>query len=216
MNADGPPRRRNIKEPNLRKGSAQRPIEDYLFFPAACESALPASVLVVALERLLDSAFAALVATFGLVTFLLLDFTAIYFTSPRVGCIYSTTQQQTRSIQHICMDNMKVDILGTTYSVVVRNVKEDKRLEGYSGYCDPTSHELVIEDGEGSDLRDFPAYQRRVLRHEIIHAFMFESGLGSDATYKRDEETHPELMIDWFARQAPKIYRTFQAAGIID
>ena len=109
------------------------------------------------------------------------------------------------------MDGITLDILGTPYKVSVRNENDDKALELCSGYCDQTTHELVVEDGKTSDLSDFAEYQRRALRHEIIHAYLFESGLGADAIYAFDGE-HPEMMIDWFARQAPKIFKTFKEA----
>lgn len=114
------------------------------------------------------------------------------------------------------MDELKLDILGTPYTVRLRTPEQDKILEECAGYCDHTTHEIVIEAQTEKCydcVKEYPAYQRRVLRHEIIHAFLFESGLGGDATYQQDGETHPELMVDWFARQAPKIFAAYQTAG---
>ncbi|MBR6027966.1 MAG: hypothetical protein IKP40_02675, partial [Clostridia bacterium] len=115
------------------------------------------------------------------------------------------------------MDELKVDILGTPYTVRLRTPEQDKILEECAGYCDHTTHEIVIE-GQAEPsfglVKDYPAYQKRVLRHEIIHAFLFESGLGGDATYTEDGQAHPEMLVDWFARQAPKIYEVYMAAGV--
>lgn len=116
------------------------------------------------------------------------------------------------------MDDLRLDILGTPYMVRLRTPEQDKALEECDGYCDHTSHEIVIEaqtERSYDCVKEYPAFQRRVLRHEIIHAFLFESGLGGDATYRQDGETHPELMVDWFARQASKIYTAYQAAGAL-
>ncbi len=117
------------------------------------------------------------------------------------------------------MNKMTISILGTKYTVHVRTEESDETLKQCDGYCDHTNHEIVLRDHsvrEPGDVSDLQAYEHRVLRHEIIHAFLFESGLGADATYSQERETHPEMLVDWFARQAPKIYKAYQAAGIID
>ena len=43
-------------------------------------------------------------------------------------------------------------------------------------------------------------FEKKVLRHEIIHAFFGESGLRSQSEYAQNEE-----LIDWIAIQIPKI-----------
>lgn len=115
------------------------------------------------------------------------------------------------------MDGMTLSILGVNYTVKVTTATVDKNLSDCAGYCDPTSHKIVIEDcgldDDGFD--DWLERQNRILRHEILHAFLFESGLGADATYIQEGQTHPETMVDWFARQAPKIYAVYKTAGII-
>ncbi|MBR6029176.1 MAG: hypothetical protein IKP40_08790, partial [Clostridia bacterium] len=115
------------------------------------------------------------------------------------------------------MDGMELVILGSRYTVHVRTAEQDEILTECDGYCDHTTREIVIE-GQAEPsfglVKDYPAYQKRVLRHEIIHAFLFESGLGGDATYTEDGQAHPEMLVDWFARQAPKIYEVYMAAGV--
>ena len=63
--------------------------------------------------------------------------------------------------------------------------------------------------------RDLAAYQRKVIRHEIIHAFLYESGLAenslSASAWGKNEE-----MVDWMAVQSPKIFRAFREAGVDD
>lgn len=50
----------------------------------------------------------------------------------------------------------------------------------------------------------------RVLRHEILHAFIFECGLDTENSWARNEE-----MIEFFALQSYKIATVFSAANII-
>ena len=103
-----------------------------------------------------------------------------------------------------------VNILGTEYSVEHRTEKQDSHLREADGYCDKTTCMVVIADRENeSDLGDYGQYQRKVTRHELIHAFLFESGL-------HQEFGHDEVTIDWFAVQFPKIMKAFKEAGCAD
>ena len=55
---------------------------------------------------------------------------------------------------------------------------------------------------------------RQVTRHEIIHAFLFESGLDISSG-KADNWAVNEEMVDWFCIQIPKIQRCMQEAGVL-
>lgn len=103
----------------------------------------------------------------------------------------------------------KVNILGTTYKVYFRSQSEDELLRNCDGYCDKTTHTIVVlKDAEDCDLGDFEVYQKKVLRHEIIHAFHFESGLQENLEIK--PSGFPETLVDWFAIQYPKIKKVFE------
>lgn len=107
----------------------------------------------------------------------------------------------------------KVNVLGTEYTITVSNEKQDKIMKGADGYTDKTTKRIVVLDKpEDNDLGDFDSYQRKVLRHEIIHAFLFESGLHGNANYSADGE-HPEMMVDWFAVQFDKLEAAFIDSG---
>lgn len=107
---------------------------------------------------------------------------------------------------------MKINVLGTSYSVYKKNRKKDDILSKCDGYCDKTSKKIVvIEKDEDNELEMFEVYQRKVLRHEIIHAFLFESGLHEN--FEHTPMGHEETMIDWYAAQYPKIKKAFVDAG---
>ena len=57
---------------------------------------------------------------------------------------------------------------------------------------------------------DIEPVQKKTLRHEIIHAFMFESGLDECSTWGVDES-----LIDWIALQFPKMLKAFEEAECI-
>ena len=72
---------------------------------------------------------------------------------------------------------------------------------------------MVEREAEGTS-EDMECYIKKVLRHEIVHAFLFESGLGecshSSEMWAKDEE-----IVDWFARQGDKIYNTWKEVGAL-
>lgn len=115
------------------------------------------------------------------------------------------------------MEDKKIDILGSEWTVKLLPKTVDPILEDCDGYCDWTMRKIVVEDitGFGSSLGDLKAYHNKVLRHEIVHAFLFESGLYENSQ-EIDAWARNEEMVDWIARQGPKIYKAWEAAGALD
>lgn len=110
---------------------------------------------------------------------------------------------------------MKVMILGTSWKIKFKKAEEDPMLKERDGYCDRTIKKIVIAKDRGtSGFHNYLQYQRETVRHEIIHAFLIESGL--DGNWQHAEEFgHDETMVDWIAMQFPKIQKAFQEAGVI-
>lgn len=116
------------------------------------------------------------------------------------------------------MQDCKVNILGTEYSIKFGDEGKYPSLEGIDGYCDSSTKEIVVDNmkktegkvGAKGNLKD---YQKTCLRHEIIHAFMEESGLSGNFEHKTIgiEET----TVDWFAIQSPKIFKVFTELGLL-
>lgn len=112
---------------------------------------------------------------------------------------------------------MKVDILGTEYTIEYRSITEDPKLDGIDGYHDSSVNLIVIAEmqREKNSKKDLKAYQKQVLRHEIIHAFLYQSGLDNCSSVYGGAWAESEEMVDWFAIQAPKIFKAFQDANCI-
>ena len=108
-----------------------------------------------------------------------------------------------------------VHILGTVYTIREQSELENKLLGGCDGYCDWTTKEIVVEREIQGTLKDMEVYIRKVLRHEIVHAFLMESGL-AECSGATDCWALQETMVDWFARQGPKIYEAWAEAGALD
>lgn len=107
-----------------------------------------------------------------------------------------------------------VNILGTRYNIKsVDPNTNDKRLEGANAYCDYYAKEIVAikyEETEES-FKDIHAFNRKTLRHEIVHAFLAESGLRKSCNWSENEE-----VVDWIAIQFPKMLKAFQEANALN
>ena len=111
----------------------------------------------------------------------------------------------------------KVNVLGTEYEIY-DNVREedDEFFKTCSGYCDKTAKRIAVTaEPEDSELIDWEAYHTECLRHEIIHAFMHESGIDANCKFDVIGEDHPEHMVSWMAIQFPKILKVFQEINAI-
>ena len=112
------------------------------------------------------------------------------------------------------MKSKAVTILGKKWRVEYKKMDEDKYLkEGPAdGYCDWTTRRIVIGDSMDGSLGDMDRYQRKVVRHEIIHAYLFESGL-QESSVGIDAWARNEEMVDWFARMIPDMVKTWTELG---
>jgi len=110
---------------------------------------------------------------------------------------------------------LKINILGTRYTVYHRSDTQDAYLRKCDGYCDRTTRIIVIKTkSDNCEIGDFERYRRKVLRHEIVHAFLFESGLAEN--FVHPEWRHEETMVDWIAAQFPKMLKAFEEAGCVE
>lgn len=110
-----------------------------------------------------------------------------------------------------------VNILGTEYTIEYRKRKNDPNLDNSDGYHDSSVNLIVIAEmqSEAKAKNDLIAYQKSVLRHEIIHAFLYQSGLDSCSSVYGGAWAESEEMIDWIAIQSPKIFKAYQEADCL-
>lgn len=109
-----------------------------------------------------------------------------------------------------------VNILGTEYEIVI-DAPDEMLPENADGAMDQSIKRIAIAkfaEADRNSIKDLDSYRKKVLRHEIIHAFFYESGIwnnsGTAEAWGMDE-----TITDWFAIQAPKIYKAFEEAGCI-
>lgn len=110
-----------------------------------------------------------------------------------------------------------INILGSEYKIIVKKYGEDEAFEKVAGYCSNFSKDIVLcevktqPDWKKESIEVCNAYERETLRHEIVHAFLNESGLCANSTSCGAWATNEE-MIDWIAKQGEKIYKAWQEA----
>lgn len=109
---------------------------------------------------------------------------------------------------------MKVSVLGTMYEIIKdANTEEYPKLKNCDGYTDFSIKRIVVADFEKdeSSVEDLEWYKKKVLRHELVHAFIHESGLAENCSWARDE-----VLTDWVAMQFEKMLGVFIELNCID
>ena len=112
----------------------------------------------------------------------------------------------------------QVSILGAVWTIKEGTEEEFPGLVGVDGYTDSSTRTIVVEKMlDGTDplvKQNLPEYRNTVLRHEIIHAFLYESGL-EGCSNKADNWSMNEEMVDWIAIQFPKILKVFNELEVM-
>lgn len=103
-----------------------------------------------------------------------------------------------------------VDVLGSKYEIKYVELKDADT----DGDCDSTAKLIRVRNDNTNNVGNFEELQKSVLRHEIIHAFLFESGLGA-SWHHPIVFGHDETTVDWFAKQHMRIHKAFEEVGCI-
>ena len=115
-----------------------------------------------------------------------------------------------------------VNVLGQDYMIEFKKPGEDYLLTGIHeqafGVMDAMKKKIILRDRSGdsawkkADEYCVLEWTKKTLRHEIVHAFLFESGLHKQAkacgSWAENEES-----VDWLAIQGPKIMKAWTEAG---
>lgn len=113
---------------------------------------------------------------------------------------------------------MKVNILGTKYEIQILNDEEFEQNKHIKLHCDCNNIQLnglclgldkkiIVREQVGKSETNL------ILRHEIIHAFQFESGIEHSwktGAWDCESET------DWLAYQIDKIHKAFKELNIVN
>ena len=108
---------------------------------------------------------------------------------------------------------MKIDVLGVEYEILTMSEDKFPKLKtlNANGLAELYDKKLIINERSCKPTEEtydnLEAYARKVIRHEIVHAFFHESGL---MDYSNDE-----MLVDWMALQLPKVLKAFKEADCL-
>lgn len=116
----------------------------------------------------------------------------------------------------------KVKILGQRYDVLIKAYDDDPyfKKQHADGYCDYVCKKIVVCDGNTRPKHETEPKEywdveiRRTLRHEIVHAFMAESGLAESSGKYDCGWAMNEEMVDWIAQQHHKLHKVYKELGV--
>ncbi len=116
----------------------------------------------------------------------------------------------------------KLNILGTEYHIERKKYDEDPKFKEYNaaGYCNGFLKSIVLcdmstfPDWDKEDPTTIKKQEALTYRHEIVHAYLNESGL-ADNSHDATSWARNEEIVDWIALQGQKIYNTWKEAGCI-
>ena len=113
-------------------------------------------------------------------------------------------------------ESRTINVLGTEIRIVFRKEADDPKLEELGGYFDSSENLIVVRipEQDKNNLGNMENWQKKVMRHEIIHAFLYESGLDWSAAPVDNWATNEE-MVDWMAIQIPKICKVFREQKLV-
>jgi len=102
-----------------------------------------------------------------------------------------------------------INILGQDYEILNQTEEENPKLETANGLMEGYSKQIIINADvveTHETYANFQAFKDKVLRHEIVHAYLNEMGLTS---YCNDE-----VLVELLAHQIPKMIKTFEELDI--
>ena len=111
-----------------------------------------------------------------------------------------------------------LDILGRTYTIkTLKREEHEDFLRNSCGQTDSEDATIYLEnfvdethedDDDGAMLtKNLDKAMNDTFRHEIIHAFFYESGLYNEVDFARNEP-----LVDWIALQLPKMLKVMMQA----
>ena len=104
----------------------------------------------------------------------------------------------------------KIAVMGTDFDITYTTEEDDPTIKGKSGVCYSLLHKIKIDqwiyldDADGSVSETEKASKLlsllAILRHEVMHAFFFQSGLDTQCSFAVGE-----MLIDWLSLKMPEI-----------
>lgn len=109
------------------------------------------------------------------------------------------------------------NVLGTDWTLRFEDESCSPRYQEHNGWCDSSTKQCHVcyRTQNKMTLENPYDFYNSIARHEVIHAFLYESGIVSAAIIRTNKWCKDEMMIDWMATQMPKIYEVFKHLEIM-
>lgn len=114
--------------------------------------------------------------------------------------------------------NNTINILGTDYTLHYRTANKDD--SSLMGFCDRTLKKIVIFSLSTMDKYKDKSEEWRfadevyTIHHEIVHAYLTESGLNSSTKNSYGPWSEDEEIVDWISWMTLKMANTFKEAEV--
>lgn len=114
------------------------------------------------------------------------------------------------------MKSLVVHIMGAEWTLDFCAPDEDERLEDNDGYTDWSERRMCVLNPkpDNQSVKNLNEYRKKVTRHEIIHAFLYECGF-SECSGKSDAWAMNEEMVNWLAHKGPQIVAAWKEANAL-
>lgn len=119
----------------------------------------------------------------------------------------------------------KVTVLGEPYYIVQENAGDSPMFDitgDTTGLCSTETKEiflcniLSLSRYKNASADSATAMMKLTLRHEIVHAFLYESGLDASSMMNSNVGwAVNEEIVDWIALQGAKIYKAWSEVGAL-
>lgn len=111
------------------------------------------------------------------------------------------------------MKQRKIKIKGNEWTIQILKRHQD----GVYGLTDPTVKKITIfgpnpNVPEFERLNNWDKFRANTIRHELLHAFLYECGLGE--SWEHRTWGHCETAVDWFAHQYPEYKKVCEELGV--
>ena len=135
------------------------------------------------------------------------------------GSLYRMFGDKYEQYWHINKSPMSLTFKPNGNQIIFRGMNDDRQREKLKSITfprDQSTHIIKIAklESDRNSVMDLDSYRKKVLRHEIIHAFLYESGMwncsGSTDCWGMDE-----TITDWIAIQSPKLFHVFKEADCL-
>ena len=96
-----------------------------------------------------------------------------------------------------------VIILGEEYKIIYCSAEDEEFLRVVDGFIDTSVKNIYIDiaqERNSGTKKNLDEYRKSVLRHEILHAFLYEPGLAENSCSVEAWGTNEE-MVDWLELQ---------------